>query len=227
VLIPAGKEEGQGYATFLSTPGRPVRVRSLQSTDLDRAVHGLDEGQKQRFLTVVELIRARDSLERKRARERFEKWYEQKQKLSDAPDPNVTQVVARVFETTEAEAAHWFYHTGLVGKAKNDPRWLLSCELSDALREVRFVLWCSGRRFLPALYCPDFGKALYVRVLLSLLGGRGIGVCPYCGNLFVKKRVDQVFCSKSHRDIHRVVRWRARTSRRKKKEGSNGTRKAQ
>ena len=215
--MPASGAKGQGWATFVLMPGTSARVGALRSDDLSpAALKRLGKEQKEHFLATIELMKAlesKDLLALEKARQRFEKWYAQKSTPDDPSAQKVGEAVAHVFGVTEREASDWFYGSGIVGHAKDDPAWLLSSEISDALREVRFVLWWTGRQFLPALYCPDVKTAFYTKFLLGKLGGKGIGVCPYCGYPFVKNRSDQVFCSTAHRDIHRVDRWRRKRGR--------------
>ena len=99
--------------------------------------------------------------------------------------------------------------------------------MSQALDSARFVLWWSGKQFRPALYCPELKAAVYTFLLMSIVAGRGWGVCPHCGEFFVQKRPDQNYCTIAHREAHRVARWRAaKVSQLNKKGGKNGPRKA-
>jgi hypothetical protein len=112
-------------------------------------------------------------------------------------------------------------------RAEADHKWLLSQLVSNALDSVKLVLWLSGKRFQPALYCPDAKAAVYTFLLMKLAAGRGWGVCPYCGQFFIQKRADQSYCAIAHREAHRVSRWRADQAAKAKKKGvKHGTQKA-
>ena len=93
-------------------------------------------------------------------------------------------------------------------RAEADEKWLLSQLMSEALGTAKLVLWWSGKRFRPALYCPD-NKTAINAFLLMKAAGTGWGVCPKCGSFFEQKRSDQTYCSIAHREAHRVARWRA------------------
>ena len=110
--------------------------------------------------------------------------------------------------------------------AESDGRWLLSVEVSEALKSARLVLWWSGKQFTPAFYCEDIKTAMYVYVLVQSVRGKGWGLCPHCGDFFVQRRADQIYCLIAHREAHRVARWRAAQVKKSgKKGGKHGTRK--
>jgi hypothetical protein len=114
--------------------------------------------------------------------------------------------------------------------AQKDPRWLLSYVISMELQKSRFVLWWTREKFRPAIWCPDIKTALYARVLLGVVGGKGFCMCPHCSLWFVQDRPDQTYCSISHREAHRVARWRAQQKLKETEKGKtrrkNGTQKA-
>ena len=71
----------------------------------------------------------------------------------------------------------------------------------------------------------DEMTALFTKLLLNRVSGKGLAVCPQCGVPFVQKRPNQDYCSIQHREAHRVARWRA-SKKSTKKRGKHGTRKA-
>jgi hypothetical protein len=81
--------------------------------------------------------------------------------------------------------------------------------ISERLKGAHLVIWnFRGKRVL-AVYCPDNVTALYTKLLMNRVSGRGLAVCPKCGLPFVQKRPNQEYCSLQHREAHRVARWRA------------------
>lgn len=222
LLTPAGNEKPQGWATFAPTPGHRDPVRVFTDDDIKKALDRLQGDPN--YLAILELMNAletRDPLALENARARFERLLEQKRKRADSPDARVGEVLSKLFKATPEEAEDWFYGFELVDQEKNDPRWLLSSRLSDKLKGVRLVMWWTESRFLPALYCSDVSSAIYAKILLSKLGGRGFAVCPHCGVPFLQERSDQIYCSAAHRDAHRVLLWRKKkraAEQRKKKD---------
>jgi hypothetical protein len=85
---------------------------------------------------------------------------------------------------------------------------LFATETTTALMGVQLVLWRSGTRLMPALYCDNHVTAAYATALF----GRRWKVCPHsrCGKWFVPTRAKQDFCCPAHREAHRVARWRER-----------------
>ena len=88
----------------------------------------------------------------------------------------------------------------------------------------QLVLWWTGVRFTPAIWCYDMKTAFYVRALL----GKGLRICPHCSEPFPQKRPDQNYCSVAHREAHRVARWRLQQKQKATgKKVKNVTRKTQ
>lgn len=102
-----------------------------------------------------------------------------------------------------------------------DPIRLFAMEMSRAMSEdrghllgatlnaytgVQLVMWQTGPRLVPALYCQNAKSAAYATALF----GRRWKVCPYsgCGKWFQPTRTDEDYCCRRHRDAHRVARWR-------------------
>jgi hypothetical protein len=73
---------------------------------------------------------------------------------------------------------------------------------------VQLILWRSGKRLTPAVYCPDLETAAYAAALFSSRWK----VCPYssCLKWFVPNKAKQDYCCPAHREAHRVARWRER-----------------
>jgi hypothetical protein len=82
--------------------------------------------------------------------------------------------------------------------------------VSEALGRARFVLWASRGRFVPAIFCDNLESAIYALALPMFAGGRSLGVCEWCRQIFVKSRVDQLCCTTRHASHARVSRWRAK-----------------
>lgn len=89
----------------------------------------------------------------------------------------------------------------------------LCYQIYHQLADIRFVLWkrLPDRRLSPGLFCATVESALWVRALMSAIGGTaGFRICTKCGRAFWQKRSDQEYCSMKCREAHRVERWRAR-----------------
>ncbi len=100
--------------------------------------------------------------------------------------------------------------------SKKKPQHFLAAEITEGLAASHLVVWWTGDRYLPAVFCEDRETALYVWVALTLAGGgKSLGICPQCSVPFVRERSDQIYCSVQHREAHRVARWRARKKRQK------------
>src|SRR5712692_2675872 len=113
----------------------------------------------------MKAVERKDALALKKARDRFRRWHEVAGRVTERPgghshDERMGQVLAQVFGVKAKQALAWWYGSGLSPMARKNPRWLLSSEISAALRDVRFVLWWNDdERFLPGLYCRDLTNA--------------------------------------------------------------------
>ena len=242
MLIPASSREKEGVATFAMIDETPRPVRTFRTEDLKNASQNLPPDERGRFVAVLRLKKAletpADSIEIEAATRALQPF---------APQPYgpenpfggfypVTQVISKgpykektFWPKRMVEQIARFYDLDNSFYAKADPRVLLSYVLSNELRGARLVLWWADQQFRPALWCPDIKTAFYARVLLGVIGGKGFGVCPHCGEGFVQDRPDQAYCSISHREAHRVARWREQQKQkatRKEGRGTNGTQKA-
>jgi len=222
----------------------PQPVRRFRTEDLKDANKNLSHEEAGRFMAVIRLKKAlenpADSVTLEEATRALQPF---------APQPfgpenpfgsfyPVVQVISqdpyreRIFwpkSMVEQISRSYGLDSGFYAKA--DPGVLLSYVLSNELRDARLVLWWTDRKFRPALWCPDVRIAFYARVLLGVIGGKGFGVCPHCGEGFVQDRPDQEYCSIPHREAHRVARWRAQqklkateTGNKRRKNGTEKTR---
>lgn len=217
ILIPCREREKDGVANFLQAKiegiqngeivSRQTPVRTLRDTDMDR--HSGAGEKIWRTLALADqkrllgLIGLRQALEADDpvAIEKLESDYlnlmpDLVSLLPDTPEPKK--------EIIHKAVARWYAQKG-VGPVT------LAKILTHALRSARLVLWWHDkqRRFLPAIFCPDIGIAMYVRALLGIVQGNAFLVCPHCGTPFVQQRSDQDYCSIRCREAHRVARWRA------------------
>jgi hypothetical protein len=234
VLVPAKPGQGEGSPTFAHETGPSQPVRIFKNSELRDAHQHLTEGEVRHFKAVVELIQAlrnpSDTIALKRAKEGFEEVY--RAKREDPSDllglgEEFANALAKFTRQSPREAVETLERKRPGPRAAADPRWLLSYEVSEMLNSSsRLVLWWTGERFAPAIWCDDIKTAFYVRALLSVVGGVGLRICPHCGEVFFQERPDQNYCSVAHREAHRVARWRAaKVSKSKGKGGKNVTRK--
>ena len=215
----------------------PQPVRAFRTEDLKDASKNLSHDESRRFIAVIRLKRAlenpADSVEIEKAARALQPFAPQPYG-PESPFGGFYPVIHVISRDPYKERVFWPKHMveqiarsyGLDSSfyAKADPRVLLSYVLSNELRGARLVLWWAVQKFRPALWCPDIRTAFYARVLLGVIGGKGFGVCPHCGGGFVQDRPDQEYCSISHREAHRVARWRAQ-QKQKTKEKVNKRRK--
>ena len=237
ILIPCDEKEQDGWATFLGIVGpkggfQPVRAftdADLTPKSRKHPLRSMSDPERQLFTAIVGLSRGlekKDRLAVKHARKMLIEAVARKNNI--VPDADLLKAVSamRGLNRDEIELAALELSTLTVGE-EDEPR-LLSSRVTAALASVRLVLWWSGSRFHPALYCPDGQSALYTYLLMRTSARQGCGVCPYCGIFFLKSRPDQSYCSVAHREAHRVARWRAakvRKSKASKKGRKNVTRK--
>jgi hypothetical protein len=214
----------EGFSTFGPEDGPPQTVRTFGDADLKNAKKHLPGLSLQRWVAVMKLKQALefpgDSIALKNAVRALDEvdlllrsGSESPLRASIAPEVPASLVgdFARGKYSPQLMIELMEHHLGLRPgpRAKKDPGWLLSYVLSMELREARLVLWWRDQSFRPALWCPDMKTAWYARALLKVVGGKGFGVCPHCGAWFVQERPDQIYCKVSHREAHRVARWRA------------------
>lgn len=184
VVVPSPRDVGEGFI-----PGRwgMKPVRALKDKDLDptskqgkKIWQALSPKQRQNLLNTIELRRAVETRDLL-ALKKFCRF------LTGGDDPKLLEAVLD----------------------SHLPKDKLAESVSEDAAQARLILRWTGKRFLPALLCPDIATALYVRLLLGIVGGKALRVCPYCSKPFVQGRTDQDYCSIPHREAHRVRRWRA------------------
>ncbi len=192
VVVPSPRDVGEGFI-----PGRwgVKPVRALKDKDLDpnseqgkKIWQALSRKQRQNLLNTIEL---RQAVEKRDllALKKFCRF------LTGGDDPKLLEAVLD----------------------SHRPKDKLAESVSEDAAQARLILRWTGKRFLPALLCPDIATALYVRALLGFVGGRALVVCPKCSKPFVPKRSDQFYCSVAHREAHRVARWRGSKKPRRKR----------
>ncbi len=234
VLIASSPEAQEGVATFQQELGvQPVRTFRDKDLSYANLKEHLSESETQHFLAVIALKEAlkkrTDTIALENALGQLRKAYELRQaepQFGDAYTNEAAQGFARLIGLSPQEALKHLQFLRPGPRASKDPGWLLSYELSTALSEVQFVLWWTDETFRPALWCPNMKTAFYARALIDVIGGKGIRICPHCGQLFPQDRPDQNYCSVAHREAHRVARWRLQQKRKSTgKKGKNVTRK--
>jgi hypothetical protein len=248
ILIPCDTHEQIRVATFLTEfnmprPVRPVTDADFSSTSRQReeVENTMSDYEKEQFMAVLALLSAlgtKDRLAVARARAKATQALalkrEADKKLGIMPaqdnDFDFGHALSPLFglkpgQEKEAIERWSGYRRG--PRAETNEKWLLSQVMSEALDSVRIVLWWSGTRFRPALYCPETKAALYMHFLMKIVPGQGWAVCPKCGWVFEQRRPDQNYCSIAHREAHRVARWRAaKLAKTRKRGGKNVTSKA-
>jgi hypothetical protein len=101
-----------------------------------------------------------------------------------------------------------------------DPRWArltFPRVVTERLKDVRLVMWFSPRKnqFTPALWCPDRAAGVFLQSLMDMR------FCPYCGDLFLPRKNNVIYCRISHREAHRMQRkrWREKQKQQSLKKG--------
>jgi hypothetical protein len=242
ILIPCRPTEQDGVATFLPELASPEPVRIITDAEfkskrgLNEALGAMEDYEREQFRAIGSLLstsQTEDHSARVRARQHVAQAYALKHasdsKLGIVPakedDLQFGRLLIQVFGLQpgqEKEAVQRWNGYRLGPRAEADDGWLLSRLMSEGLEAVRLVLWWSGDKVRPAIYCPNLRAAVYIFLLTKKWG-----VCPHCGDFFIQKRPDQNYCSIAHREAHRVARWRAaKLARLKKKGAQHGPRKA-
>jgi len=207
---------------------RFIALRLLQTAIANKQQQDIKKAREMLCAAVASDYREADTIERS-----FPPHKQRKKRTSIYPKDSMMDELHRVLNpdlTDEAEILTQRY-------LNEDPVSLFAMEMSGSLEGnplhrteftdngrrrfisegmgVQLILWRSGKRLTPAVYCPDLETAAYAT---ALFGGRW-KVCPYyaCLKWFVPKKVKQDYCCPAHREAHRVARWRKRH-----KEGSKG-----
>jgi hypothetical protein len=196
ILVPDGSGEINEIVNFYprdeegSIPIHIVRDRDIR----DRLRKIIDPSEIDLFLGIIELKQAHDAKDEQaleRAYHRVYPWL---------------QNVCRTRNANEA-AAERKLHAAAFARAPEQIQWDFSQLVTSALGDARLVMWFSWKeqRFLPAVYCPTWRTAAFVKTFL----GR-VRSCPQCGKLFVPANNNVFYCKAAHRDAYRVARWRSR-----------------
>lgn len=85
-------------------------------------------------------------------------------------------------------------------------------KISERLERAQLVVWNFQGKPTLAVYCADVVTAYFVKLLLSRVSGKGLAVCPHCGNCFLRTRSNNEYCCMQHREAHRVARWREKNA---------------
>ncbi len=201
VLVPCQPGQAEGRATWGQGVGGLQPVRVLSPKDLDpKTWRNLGAKEREQLLASIALRQALEANDRLA----IEKACQRVEGSSDPLIQAIVQAASRRFPSY--------------------PRNELSCATSEGVSKAQLKLWWTGKRFLPALFCPDMMTALYVRALIGIIGGKALLVCPHCGKPFVQVRSDQDYCSVRCREAHRVARWRAAKKRRAGKKSRKASR---
>ena len=236
VLIPTSAEQREGWTTFTQELGPPESVRMLKNSDLKNARKHLTEWEAQHLHAIIALIQAlqkpADSIALTRATEAVTKAHELQRvqrsdrRLTAGLDPkaeaDLGHALAHLIGLPPQQAIEHFERLRPGPRASQDPRWLLSYEVSMELDDARLVLWWSEDGLKPAIWCREMRTGFYARALLSVVGAKGLRICPHCGEPFLQERSDQDYCSVAHREAHRVARWRSQRKKAAISKGSKG-----
>lgn len=131
-----------------------------------------------------------------------------------------------IAKATEAlEGTRWVVRD-LLAVPPTEPLRLLQQNLNAILRRTRFVVWCYNANGVLAtgIYCEDVATALYVLALSRMGTLGGIGVCLRCRNTFIRKRVDQHFCSHRCRSAFNMRKGREKQKQRSRAKDKRGRR---
>ena len=233
VLIPCSPGTAKGYATFATEFRDPQEVRPLVDADLDpksksgkAALGSMQEHELERFnalFAYMAALETRDALALRKTIVRFDKALQMKREKDGKRLPGLSpelwaksvygQVIRSILGAVPGDELSALERLGGYRPgptAERNLNWRVSWEISEAVKKVRFVLWWTGTRFSPALYCPDLQSGIHVQALLRVAGGRAFRICPYCDDAFLQGRTNQDYCSLAHREAHRVARWRAK-----------------
>jgi hypothetical protein len=200
VLIACKFGEREGMLSFRKD--QPVRILRLEELD-DETEKGrklwksLSTDARERILGLIQLRQAVEGGNKDQAQKAQQRIVEAyRRELNDEELVRLTvKYVSRLVPRLEYE---------------------LSKFMTELLAGVHLVLWWTGTRFVPALFCLELEEALAVRALLGIVAGRALLICPRCSKPFIQGRSDQAYCSMRCREAYRVARWRATRLKRKK-----------
>jgi hypothetical protein len=212
---------------------RSWAVRLFSRSDIDRLAGELSAGQRERFLSILDLLQGvarQDQSKIGRARERLDRAAslirEENLKLANSLLTMTGQSIpvligekkgALEFEPNALSdlAASLLKQGGPPISPQADSRRVLSSEITSELRHVKLVLWFASRRLSPALYSSTNLAAAYAFTLL----GEWVGweVCLNCGKFFRQSRPDKKWCSDRCGNAYRVRKSQAKARSEEKK----------
>ncbi|HLJ85728.1 MAG TPA: hypothetical protein VKZ53_02840, partial [Candidatus Angelobacter sp.] len=216
ILIPTTPQKAEGFAAFQGKKNNIGPVRALRSNDLEGSRKSMSEHEAKHFSAITLLIQALgkvpDLLAITRAGEHLSEAYSLKIKSDETAGRSFQPFPER--ENAEEERTNFArsltellsipagtdVRALLKAEKCRDPRWLLSYEVSKALKDTKLVLWWNGESFKPAIWCPELKIAFYARAVMGTLR-----ICPHCSEPFAPERPDQDYCSVAHREAHRVA----------------------
>lgn len=197
LLVPTEPEEREGIANFLKGfEGLATPVRRLRKEDFDQksgAWNSLRREQQERFVNLVKLQNGFRNQDQRAIRESYLRLF------TEEPSAQLRHVFDNLPDDHHFSADR------------------LAEALADSMSNLRLVLWRERGKLKPAVFCPDFATAFYLRVLLNVAGNRSFAICPRCGQPFLRRRPDKVYCSSTCGAGARVTK-----SRRSKKPRSAG-----
>ncbi len=228
ILIPCSPAEAMGEATFQMEFGGPQPVRTITIADLKRTNRGLKGASAAHFGALLAMRTAwemNDHLVLAKAIARLQQYYS----LCEAKSPPWTdsdrkygEAVSRFVGLPPDEALKYLSGLRSGPKAQTDLKRLFSYEVSRAVGvslyapEIVLWSWKGSQQPIPAIYCPDPEKALYIHTFfIAPVGSLGFRACPYDGDSFFQRQTNQDYCCSAHREVHRMRRSRWRKNREK------------
>lgn len=213
ILVPCTAEEKQGEV--ISSLGfTPVRV--FTEKDKERT-NPAGSQEFEHFAASVQLLTAiskKDHVAERNAIRRLSELRTSRPKPAGEYSPKFGELLAHHYGLEAGsgkEAIEIFEGRRHPPSIARHPGKILSLEVTEKFLQVRLVLWWTGKRITPALYCNDSKAAPHVYMLT-----RRWAICPHCGRWFEQDRPNQVYCVPAHREAHRMARYRQRQLSRKK-----------
>jgi hypothetical protein len=221
ILLPASHDEATGEATFETELGVPTPVRLFSSADrqlMARKLRGAEGDHLFALLALRDALESKDAIALERAKDRLEKVrsaYEKKHPFqftgNDAEKTQFANLIASFVGLSPEESLRHLEGRRPGPRAMLDPRRLLSYEVTQQLgmANVSLALWWNNGQMRPAIFCRNLRAAYYIHTFFVAPAGEiGWRVCPYCTEPFFQTRPNQDYCRPTHRDAHRVARWR-------------------
>jgi CGNR zinc finger len=215
ILVPCEPGAEDGYANFVKH-GFRTPVRAIKDDDLNtklgrqKMLNCLAVRDRKFFVGLSDLKTAFKKQDRALLWEAYEKLA--RKIILNARSGGIIPRVGPGGPMTK-----WF--AAVLSGDLTSPTFYLPQLLSGALSVIRLVLWWDEKhsRFLPALFAPDLGAAVFAKFLLRLRGSFRICPRPGCGTIFVAHKGDQTHCKPACGARHRIERFRERERERKAK----------